>query len=605
VYHEYLIVGAGPGGLQLGYFMERAGRDYLILERANVSGAFFTVYPRHDRLISINKRNTGQINKEFNLRHDWNSLISDDPSLKMGEYSKIMFPDRKDLVQYLNDYQKKLGIKVQHNTNVNNIRRVFNESGNVYLFHMNDQDGNEFICKYLVIATGLSSPNIPTFGGVEHTIGYEDMSTDPMDYEGKSVLVLGRGNTAFEVADSIYGNTNYVHMIGRSRVRLSWATHYVGDLRAVNNALLDTYQLKSLDGVLEAPMEEAAIVKQPDGTFKVQLAHEDEGQDSVTEEADLYDNFALRDPYHIVIRCLGWKFDDSIFTNESKPDMGKGRRKKFPMINADFQSKVTPNLYFAGTNTHSLDFRKSAGGFIHGFRYTARALHRILEQRNHDAHWPSKHLSLEELVPFLVHRLNEASGPYQMVAELMDVAVINSDGSFEYVEEFPVNLLHEFSSVTGIQATQVIAIVLEYGKYFSGPNADVFRQDRATGEPSEAHRSNFLHPVLYYYQHLPTATDMASRSNKETLPRPTRQHHTVEDFLSMWDTPLSHVKPIRLFIEDVVQKDVKQYFAEECFHLALTHKHLPRTCEVYLAGQGLVGSEDMLLTAHATGMLFS
>ena len=41
----------------------------------------------------------------------------------------------------------------------------------------------------------------------------------------------GRGNSAFEIADRIYGSTNLIHMIGRSRVRLSWATHYVGDLR--------------------------------------------------------------------------------------------------------------------------------------------------------------------------------------------------------------------------------------------------------------------------------------------------------------------------------------------------------------------------------------
>ena len=29
---EYLVIGAGPAGLQLGYFLEQAGRDYLILE---------------------------------------------------------------------------------------------------------------------------------------------------------------------------------------------------------------------------------------------------------------------------------------------------------------------------------------------------------------------------------------------------------------------------------------------------------------------------------------------------------------------------------------------------------------------------------------------
>jgi len=39
IYHDYIVIGAGPGGLQLGYFLERAGRDYVILERGSQAGA--------------------------------------------------------------------------------------------------------------------------------------------------------------------------------------------------------------------------------------------------------------------------------------------------------------------------------------------------------------------------------------------------------------------------------------------------------------------------------------------------------------------------------------------------------------------------------------
>jgi hypothetical protein len=52
---DYLIIGAGPAGLQLGYFLERSGRDYLILEAGSHPGTFFRKYPRHRQLISINK----------------------------------------------------------------------------------------------------------------------------------------------------------------------------------------------------------------------------------------------------------------------------------------------------------------------------------------------------------------------------------------------------------------------------------------------------------------------------------------------------------------------------------------------------------------------
>lgn len=86
-------------------------------------------------------------------------------------------------------------------------------------------------CSVLLVATGLSVPNQVDFPGSEYVEGYESVSVDPKDFEGQNVLILGRGNSAFETAENILGVTNFIHMLSRSRVRLSWATHYVGDLR--------------------------------------------------------------------------------------------------------------------------------------------------------------------------------------------------------------------------------------------------------------------------------------------------------------------------------------------------------------------------------------
>lgn len=74
---------------------------------------------------------------------------------------------------------------------------------------------------------------------------------------------------------------------------------------------------------------------------------------------------------------------------------------------------------------------------------------------------------------------------------------------YEYFEEFPVNLLHEFEQRTGSSVGPIIVVVLEYGANFSGPAEDTFRYSRATGHVSRAHNSNFLHPVFYYYKQLP------------------------------------------------------------------------------------------------------
>src|SRR6267142_847174 len=71
---DYLIIGAGPGGLQLGYFLQKAGRNYVILEANRGPGSFFKTFPRHRTLISSNKVYTGFDDPELNLRFDWNSL---------------------------------------------------------------------------------------------------------------------------------------------------------------------------------------------------------------------------------------------------------------------------------------------------------------------------------------------------------------------------------------------------------------------------------------------------------------------------------------------------------------------------------------------------
>ena len=68
------------------------------------------------------------------------------------------------------------------------------------------------------------------------------------NYEGKTILILGKGNSAFETAQHLLPVANLVHMLSRNRARFSWETHYEGDVRAVNCGPIDTYQLKSLDG---------------------------------------------------------------------------------------------------------------------------------------------------------------------------------------------------------------------------------------------------------------------------------------------------------------------------------------------------------------------
>ncbi|KAK3705201.1 hypothetical protein QZH41_014001, partial [Actinostola sp. cb2023] len=589
IQRDYCVVGAGPSGiflvlagLQMGFFLQKAGRDYIIFERNNVAGSFYVKFPRHRKLISINKRHTGKTNKEFNLRHDWNSLISDDESLLMKYYSKEFFPHADHYVRYLNDYAKKLELKIQYNTNIKNITRQSDG-----LFSLKDNNGTKYTCKDLIMSTGIATENLgDKFKGVEYTEKYSEISTNPDDYEGQTVLIIGRGNSAFETADSIMGATNLIHMISRSRVRLAWETHYVGDLRAINNGILDTYQLKSLDALLEAPLEELAVIKK-DNKLYVD-AFEGDGKHAVTstkivKNSDQPDNFAIREPYDRIIRCLGFQFDFSIFDNSTNPGRCKGfRRKKYPSISPSYESLTVPHLYFAGTNTHSIDLRKSAGGFIHGFRYTTRALHHLLEWKSQGVVWPHVVVPYIDLMNIILKRINEASGMYQMFSVLGDVIIIRDDGQVAYFEEFPVKLVDKFQEHTGYPTGPMIVLNLEYGKGFSGAGKDTFKPNRATGEPSEAHMSNFLHPVFYFYQKQPTA--MVANGEDISLPRPDRIHHVVEDFITTWMAPESHIVPLRRFLEYIKHQDLRHFFAKSCFEVSC-HVNLSFINDIFRDGR--------------------
>lgn len=86
--------------------------------------------------------------------------------------------------------------------------------------------------------------------------------------------------------------------------------------------------------------------------------------------------FSISRCYFIPLHPFGgytllWKY--SSVRSSTKPQRAKGRRSKYPAIQHTYESVTIPGLYFAGTVTHSLDYRKSAGGFIHGFRYTGKS----------------------------------------------------------------------------------------------------------------------------------------------------------------------------------------------------------------------------------------
>lgn len=497
--YDYLVIGAGPAGLQLGYFMEKAGSSYLLLEGETV-GSFFTRYPRHRKLISINKIYTGRDDREYNLRHDWNSLLVEegDEPRPFRDYSEEYFPSADAMVSYLRDYAEAFHLRVREGFRVARVSRG-DEGG----FTVESEAGEQLTCRRLVVATGVSKTFIPDdVPGIELAEDYRDVSVDPKDFVNQSVMILGKGNSAFETGDNLIPTASLIHLISPQPVRLAWESHFVGHLRAVNNNLIDSYQLKSQNAVIDGIIR--SIERTEQGKLRVRF--------SSIHAKDEIEQLE----YDRVISCTGFRVDDSIFDDSCKPEMMVHGR--FPKLNGSWESVNVPGLHFVGTATQGLDYKRSQSAFIHGFRYNARTLYHVLAKLDRDVELPWQPVDLEPtaLAQTVLQRMSQISSLWQQVGFLCDIVVIPEEGAKTGRWYHDLNPLYVEEQGFGADpSSRYYLIQFRFGK-FAGT---VFDNPREAG-PYSGELSAQIHPVIELFEGGQLQ----------------RQHHVLEDFLSDWST---------------------------------------------------------------------
>lgn len=509
--HDYIIVGAGPAGLQLGYFLQQAGRDYLILEAGDSPGTFFKHFPRHRKLISANKIYTGYSDATRNLRWDWNSLISDDDQLLFKNYSREYFPQADDMVRYLKDFANRRALRVRYSTRV---ERIWRDGA----FHLRTAGGEEFSCRRLIMATGLK-PLTPDIPGIEHAESYGEVSIDPENFANQRVLIIGKGNSAFETADNIIGTASRIYVCSPTPITLSWKSKFVGHLRAVNNDFIDTYQLKLQNVMLDAKV---VRIEEKDGRLypTFHYAHAD-------DEVEIME-------FDRVITCTGFRFDASVFDESCKPATAIGGR--FPAQTSSFESINIKDLFFAGTLMQVRDYKKKQSGFIHGFRHNIQSLSRMLEERYQDVPWPSRRIPAtpSALAAAVIERANRSPGLWQQTGFLCDVLVRSSDRrSFQYYEDVATEYAHDghFS-----HNDEYHIVTLEFGLDIIYASPDPLAVNRIHKDDVEhASLSTGIHPIVRRY----------SRGQLVA------EHHVLEDIVPEWDEPNSHFAPLERYFAQI------------------------------------------------------
>lgn len=174
---DIIVIGGGQMGLSLGYYLHRAGADFVILDaEAGPGGAW---------------------------RHGWESLrlfspagYSSLPGWLMPPPPHAGYPTRGDVLDYLTRYEERYQLPVRRPVHVTNVERAGP--------HLQVLTGQaRFAAKCVVSATGTwSAPYIPAIPGRALFTGRQVHSARyvrPDDFAGQTVLVVGGGNSGAQI----------------------------------------------------------------------------------------------------------------------------------------------------------------------------------------------------------------------------------------------------------------------------------------------------------------------------------------------------------------------------------------------------------------------
>jgi putative flavoprotein involved in K+ transport len=190
---EVIVVGAGQAGLAIGFLLARQGRRFAILEAADSVGAAWR--ERWDSLALFTPRRYDAL-PEMSFPGDPDG-----------------YPTRDEVVAYLTAYADEYRLPVILGSAVDSLTRI--DGG----FQVKS-GGRTLTADQVVVATGpFQRPFTPTLTGELSSEVVQLHSTSyrhPQDVPAGSVLVVGGGNTGFQIAAELSA-THSVHLSVGSR----------------------------------------------------------------------------------------------------------------------------------------------------------------------------------------------------------------------------------------------------------------------------------------------------------------------------------------------------------------------------------------------------
>ncbi|HET7465443.1 MAG TPA: NAD(P)-binding domain-containing protein [Candidatus Dormibacteraeota bacterium] len=408
--YPLLVVGSGPGALQLTYCLTRLGVEHAVISADDTPGGMFRKWPIFQRMLSWTKpfADHEKPTRAYE-RYDWNSLLSDDEQLR-AIMPTVMdgtsyFPSRPEMEKGLVTFAQRAGLKVRYGCRWESTRREGDD------FVVVTTDG-EYRAPAAVFATGVAEPWRPNVLQVEGVQQYGELRAAE-SYADKRIFIVGKQNSGFEIATGLLPWARQIILASPSPTKLSVDTRSLVGVRARYVQPYEDWALAGGVVILDASIES---VEKTGQTYKV---HTKSPSGAATD-------FEVDD----VIAATGFVAPLRDLAQLGVATFGASR---LPAMTPFWESSSLPGLFFAGTLMQASGGLKKHGipsnsGAVQGYRYNARvlALHLAATRFGYRPDRPS--IRPDEVVAFVLEQASRGPELWHQRSYLARVVETGSGG---------------------------------------------------------------------------------------------------------------------------------------------------------------------------------
>jgi len=358
--YPVVVVGSGPGGLQVSYALRRLGVRHALISADASPGGMFRRWPFFQRLLSWTKPYApAEHRARAYERYDWNSLIPDDDADR-GIQAELMdgtsyFPARSEMEASLATFVARTGLAIRQGCRWESTRQL--DDGR---FELTTSDGR-YTAGTVILAVGVAEPYSPPTPGIELAAHYAE--TRPAEtYADQRVFIIGKQNSGFELASGLLPWARQIVLASPSPAKLSVTTHSLVGIRARYLQPYEDHALGGGVGVLDASIE--AIERRPGGAGLIVRTRPSDGGPAMNFEVD------------VAISATGF-----VAPLLDLPALGVATfgQSRLPAQTPYWESATVPGIFFAGTIGQGAKGLQKHGipansGAVHGARYNARCL---------------------------------------------------------------------------------------------------------------------------------------------------------------------------------------------------------------------------------------